>query len=135
MDWETYSKGLRNITGPKYLPYRNNVDWYMSVWVEGLLGCTYARQGRMNLAHAQIEKLESFSQFYPKVVNRFHKGVISYWKARIYAILGEKDKSVSFLTKSMEEGRRIDWGSFVYDWDLENLKGYEPYESLVKPQL
>ena len=134
MDWKTYSKGFKNNTGPKYLPYRHNVDWYMSVWIEGLLGCTYARQGRMNLAHAQIEKLGTFSQFYPKVVNRFHKGVISYSKARIYAILGEKDKSVSFLTKSMEEGRVIDWGSFVYDWDLANLKGYEPYESLVKPQ-
>jgi hypothetical protein len=134
MDWETYTKGFKNIAGPKYLPYRHNVDWYMNVWLEGLLACTYARQGRMNLAHAQIEKLGTFSQSYPKVVNRFHKGVISYWKARIYAILGEKDKSVSFLTKSMEEGRVIDWGSFVYDWDLENLKGYEPYESLVKPQ-
>ncbi len=131
MDWKTYSKEIINFDVPTY---RHNVDWYMSVWLEGLLGCTYARQGRMNLAHAQIEKLESFSQFYPKVVNRFHKGVISYWKARIYAILGEKDKSVAFLTKSMKEGRRIDFGSFVYDWDLENLKGYEPYESLVKPQ-
>jgi len=131
MDWKTYSEGIENISNN--LPYRYNIDWYMSVWVEGLLGCTYARQGRMNLANTQIEKLDSFSQFYPEVVNRFHKGVISYWKARIYAILGEKDKSVSFLTKSMEEGRRIDWGSFVYDWDLENLKEYEPYESLVNP--
>jgi len=132
MDWKTYSEGIEN--NSNNLPYRHNIDWYMSVWVEGLLACTYARQGSMNLAHAQIEKLDSFSQFYPEVVNRFHKGVISYWKARIYAILGEKDKSVSFLTKSMEEGRCIDWGSFVYDWDLENLKGYEPYESLVKPR-
>ena len=63
-----------------------------------------------------------------------HKGGISYWQARIHAVLGEKEQAVVRLAQSMEEGRCIDFSNFVYDWDLANLIGYAPYEELVRPR-
>lgn len=128
IDWETSAQGS---IPPTILA---NIDPYMNTWREGLLGSTYARQGKTNLAHVQIEQLESFRANFPGTLNRFHRGVISYWQARIHGVLGEKAEAVARLAQSMEEGRRIDYANFDYDWDLVSLKGYPPYEDLIKPR-
>ncbi len=128
-DWNNVGKGS---TVPKSI--LTNIDLHMSIWLEGLLGSIYARQGKTKMAQVQIDKLDSFSSVYPKKINRFHRGVIPYWQARIYAILGEKDQAVDALAQSLKEGRVIDYSNFVYDWDLTNLNGFEPYERLIEPK-
>lgn len=112
-----------------------HLNWHMETWRVGLLGATYARQGKRDLAYAQIEKLEASRATNPPTLNRFHKGTVSNWQARIHAALGDKEQAVRRLAQSMEEGRRIDFSNFVYDWDLASLKGYGPYEELVRPRL
>ena len=106
----------------------------MNVWLNSLLGCTYARQGKTQLAHDQVQLLESFRASKPNMNNRFHFGVISYHQARIYSILNEKEQAVASLKKSRKEGRSMDYNSFWFDWDLSNLKGYGAYEEFIKPE-
>lgn len=45
----------------------------------------------------------------------------------------QKREAVELLKRSREEGR---WfvGNFRLDWDLVNLKGYEPFEDLIRPK-
>jgi len=104
---------------------------YSQLWIEGFLGTIYARQGKTSQAKAQIEKLESYRPELPGVEGRKVRGVIPYWQARIYAILGEKENSVISLKKAMQEGRMSEHENFVFDWDLANLKDYKPYRDLL----
>ncbi|NND08688.1 MAG: hypothetical protein HKN87_20125 [Saprospiraceae bacterium] len=129
IDWVANAKG---VTVDSYLPITN---WHMNTWREGLWGSTYARQGKTDLAHAQIAKLESFRASFPGTLNRFQKGITPYWQGRIHAILGEKEESVAQLAQSMKEGRSsMDHGNLIYAWDLASLKGFEPYDELVRPR-
>ncbi|MDX2247337.1 MAG: adenylate/guanylate cyclase domain-containing protein [Bacteroidia bacterium] len=129
--WREFSRGV--LTG-NATTLENNVSWHMNIWVEGLLGAALARQGKREAAYAQIKTLEAMRPGYPPESQRLHRGTISYWQGRIYALLGDKEQAVAALTRSRDEGRTIDYGSFVYDWDLASLKGYTPYEELVRPQ-
>lgn len=130
-NWKEFSQGV--FTG-NFRHLDNHISWHMSIWVEGLLGAALARQGKREAAYAQIQTLDAMRPGYPPESQRLHKGTISYWQGRIYAILGDKEQAVAALTRSRQEGRTIDYGSFVYDWDLASLKGYSPYEELVRPQ-
>jgi hypothetical protein len=130
-DWKEYSKGV--FTG-SFSTFENNVSWHMNIWVEGLLGAAVARQGKREAAYAQIQTLEAMRPGFPPESNRLHLGTISYWQGRIYAILDDKEQAVAALSRSREEGRTLDYGSFIYDWDLTSLKGYAPYEEIVRPQ-
>jgi hypothetical protein len=121
VEWETF------ISDP--LTKRN--AWYMKLWVEGLLGASYARLGMHAEALAQVEILESLRPGDPRHTNRVFKGEVPYYQARIYAILGEPELAVQKLQKSMDEGRISEHGSFVQDWDLAGLKDYQPYKDLV----
>ncbi|MFK7922025.1 MAG: adenylate/guanylate cyclase domain-containing protein [Bacteroidia bacterium] len=129
MDWKTHAKG----SIPESIWH--NLDWHMDTWREGLLGTSYARQRKTDLARGQIEKLESFRASFPGSSFYMHLGVISYWQARIHAILGEKELSVARLTQSMKAGRTIEYEQFIYDWDLKSLQDYEPYQKLIRPPL
>lgn len=130
-NWKDYSQGV--FTG-NIVALENNVSWHMNIWVEGLLGAALARQGKREAAYAQIQTLETMRPGFPPESMRLHLGTISYWQGRIYAILGDQEQAVAALTRSRKEGRTMDYGSFVYDWDLVDLKGYAPYEELVRPQ-
>lgn len=104
----------------------------LDIWANGLLGAIYARQNKKEEALKQIEVLEAKRAIFPKFANRKSKGSIPYYQARIYAILGEKDLAVDYLKKSKLEGNIAEHDKFVFDWDLTNLKGYPPFEKLLK---
>lgn len=76
--------------------------------------------------------LETKRAIFPKFANRKSRGQIPYYQARIYAILGEKDLAVDYLKKSKLEGNIAEHDKFVFEWDLTNLKGYPPFEKLLK---
>jgi hypothetical protein len=104
------------------------------IWIDGFLGAIYARQGKSELAKKQIEKLESYRSEVDTFVPRKGRGTIPYYQARIYAILGEKEKAVASLKKSIHEGRLCEHPNFINDWDLANLYEYEPFIELMKFQ-
>lgn len=119
IDWDNYFSGEEVKT------------WYMKIWVEGLLGAVYARQGNAGKAQVQLEVLESLHREDPKAMSRMRKGEVPYYQARIYAILGDLDLAVEHLRRSMAEGRMSEHSNFVQDWDLTGLHDYPPYQELL----
>jgi len=55
------------------------------------------------------------------------------WRARIAAVLGEREEAVALLRRGFAEGLR--YGIWLHrDPDLEPLHGFQPYEDLVRPK-
>ncbi len=121
VDWENYFGD--------YWP--RQTYWYNELWVEGFLGSTLARQGRTDEAMAQLEYLETMRTDQPHMVNRLRKGSLSYYQARIYAILGMKEEAVEALRRAMREGKMNEFRSFDQDWDLAGLRDFPPYLDLI----
>ncbi len=67
-------------------------------------------------------------------INRpYLHGRTKRWQARIAAMLGERDEAVRLLRSAFREGRRF--GIWLHqDMYLESLRGYDPYEELVRPR-
>lgn len=130
---ERIFRDLKQIDWDSYLGRSgyNSYQWYMRVWVEGLLGAVYARQGKVKQAKEQLEELEALHPHDPLAMNRMFQGEVPYYQARIHAILGEEELAVQVLKLSMEEGRISEHGTFVQDWDLAVLRNYPPYLELV----
>lgn len=128
IDWVNYSDGTLDAS------LELNIQWHMNLWLNGLLGSAYARQGKADLAIAQIQLLESFRASKPEMNNRFHFGVVSYWQARIYAVIDEKELAVASLKRARKEGRSMDYNTFWFDWDLASLKGYGPFDEFIEPK-
>jgi TolB-like protein len=124
---------LRSVNWEEFLSdeHLKRDAWQMKIWVEGLLGSCYARQGKMKEALNQLTVLDALHPEEPNHMNRMRKGALPYYQARIYAILGDQEQAVDKLRQSMEEGRMSEQDCFVNDWDLASLKGYEPYRKLV----
>lgn len=106
--------------------------WFTDLWVEGFLGSIFARQGKTAEAYDQIAYLESLRPEFPGFVIRQRKGAISYYQARIYAILGEKEKAVEHLELAMREGKMTENRTFDQDWDFAVLKDYQPFRDLLR---
>jgi len=121
VDWDNYFTGNE----------AKQFHWYTRLWVEGFLGSTLARQSRTEEALAQVEYLESMRINQPNMINRLKRGSISYYQARIYAILGMKQEAVEALSRSIQEGKMYDFRSFDQDWDLAALGDFQPYRDLL----
>jgi tetratricopeptide (TPR) repeat protein len=121
---------------PRVQPYPSfpeNAYWEQ-MWYTSMLGCIYARLGETTKAKNQITELQRLGQLYPEIIALFHRGTSPYLIARIYAELGEKDLAVQYLQESAKQGRPFGYMSFTADMFLVNLKGYEPFEELIRPK-
>jgi len=121
VDWDNYFTGY----------WSRKFQWYTRLWVEGFLGSTLARQGRTEEALAQVDYLESMRVNQPSMTYRLKKGGVSYYQARIYAILGMKQEAVEALNRSIREGKMYGFRSFDQDWDLASLGDFQPYRDLI----
>ena len=106
---------------------------YSHLWVEAMLGFIYARQDKAELALQQVDKLTLMHTELPAPRTPVLRGLVPYYQAKIQALLGNKDLAVKLLRKSRSEGRPIIWSNFTTDWELASLRGYEPYEALIRP--
>ncbi len=122
VDWENYFTGV----------WTKKFHWYTELWVEGFLGSTLARQGRAEEALVQVEFLESMRINQPSMIYRLKKGSISYYQARIYAILGMKQEAVKSLNRAIQEGKMYEFRSFDQDWDLAGLRDFQPFRDLIE---
>jgi tRNA A-37 threonylcarbamoyl transferase component Bud32/tetratricopeptide (TPR) repeat protein len=92
----------------------------------GYLGAVAARQGESQEA-ARISRELAVLQ------RPYLKGSHTLRRARIAALLGERDEAVQLLRRAFSEG--LSFGTWVHiDMDLEPLRGYPSYEELVKPK-
>jgi predicted Zn-dependent protease len=103
---------------------------------KGWLGAIAARNGDRATAERISDELS-------RVDPKFLFGIDALWRAQIAAVLGDKDGAVALLKESIARGtgiskaRREQYGyGFLYPhlMDLESLRGYAPFEELVKPK-
>ena len=89
------------------------------------LGMIYARQGKADKAVGVIEELES-------KIGPFNYGEAEYHQARIYALLGEKEKAIDLIGKAIARGFKYDlWVTFDHDPDIMSLKDHPEYIRLM----
>jgi tetratricopeptide (TPR) repeat protein len=90
----------------------------------GMRGVLAARRGQPDSARAIAEQLERLRLPY---LNGRH----TRWRARIAALLGEKDAAVALLQQAYREG--VGFGIWLHaDMDLESLRGYAPFRELLR---
>jgi tetratricopeptide (TPR) repeat protein len=97
-----------------------NVDY------QGFLGVLAARMGDEAGAHAVLNALQSIDQ--PEV-----QAQVTVWRARITALLGDKDGAMTLLRQAVSQGTRF--GVRIHrDVNFEPLWDYPPFQELVRPK-
>jgi len=92
--------------------------------VFGYQGVTAAHVGEVSEARSRAGALASLG---PMV------GRTTLWRARIAASTGERDEAVELLRRAFAQG--VAFGLWVHvDPELESLRGYPPYEEVVRPK-
>jgi tetratricopeptide (TPR) repeat protein/TolB-like protein len=94
----------------------------------GWLGVAAARRGHRDVALRASGHLE-------RVDRPYLYGRHTYQRACIAAVLGEKERAVELLRQSFTEGKPLGRIWVVHaDASLESLRGYGPFEDLMKPK-
>lgn len=94
---------------------------------QGKVGALLARLGRIGEAQAVESRLAQLDRPYLR-------GEPTFWRACIAANLGERDRAVELLRQAATQGRYKDYfGATHRDLFLEPLKGYPPFEDLLRP--
>ncbi len=98
-------------------------------WIEGYLSVLAARRGDRDDALRQARRWEAFQN-----KQLYHRGL--NWRARIAAILGDRDEAVRLLREQFKEGRP--WAEalqqFHAEVDFESLQTYPPFQELIRPK-
>jgi hypothetical protein len=77
-------------------------------------------------AHAVLNALQSVNQ--PEV-----QAQVTLWRARITALLGDKDGAMTLLRQAVSQGTRF--GVRIHrDINFEPLWDYPPFQELVRPK-
>jgi predicted Zn-dependent protease len=61
-------------------------------------------------------------------------GQPSLYRARIAALLGDRAQATAFLRQALNEGVQPGGYDLRPDMDLKSLRGYPPFEELLRPQ-
>jgi tetratricopeptide (TPR) repeat protein len=99
----------------------------------GGLGVSEARLGHRSEAERLASRLASMDR-------PFSLGRSQYWRARIAAVLGDREGAVSLLRQAITHGQicAARWGfpaeSCHRDIDFEPLRGYPPFDELLRPK-
>lgn len=137
-EWEKTAlllQQLKQFDWQAYYGKSSLIQYQHPLWIAGLLGCIYAHQDKREAAMAQIEEIRLMEKDYNnKHHSPFTKGAIPYLQARIYAILGEKETAAALLGESIKQGRVFIWWNIYRDLDFLSLKGYAPFEELIRPK-
>jgi serine/threonine-protein kinase len=96
-----------------------------SVTYLGFLGAASARKGQNEEALQVSKELEADKRPYLR-------GNPTYWRARIAALLGDKEAAVNLLRQATKEGYY--YSSIHPTEDFESLADYPPYIQLMKPK-
>lgn len=94
---------------------------------QGKVGALLARLGRVGESRAVESRLARLDQPYLR-------GEPTFWRACIAANLGERDRAVELLRQAFTQGRYKDYfGATHRELFLEPLRGYPPFEDLMRP--
>jgi TolB-like protein len=114
---------------------KHPADYYFEIYYKGRLGALAARLGDTADARRVADELR-------RMEKPWLDGKHTFRAARIVALLGDKDGAVALLREAIAQGAGISevpdaYGyAFIYShcMDLESLRGYPPFEALVKPK-
>jgi tetratricopeptide (TPR) repeat protein len=98
-----------------------------SLWYKGRLGTIAARLGDRREALRLLDELQQID----RPAERF---LIQGLCARIAAQLGDFDRAVELLLDALAHGLPYYTSTPHADMDLEPLRGYQPFEDLVRPK-
>jgi tetratricopeptide (TPR) repeat protein/predicted Ser/Thr protein kinase len=108
------------LSGGLHCERPDNIDYY------GLLGSIAARKGNR-------EKALKISQGLKDNKTPYLFGNPNYWRARIAALLGDKEGAVNMLREAIKQG--LDYTDlYFYPQDFESLRDYPPFQQLMKPK-
>src|SRR5712692_2464790 len=96
------------------------------VTVQGFLGVLAARQERRADALGFERTLQAMSP-------RFLYGRHTMWRARIYAVLGERDAAVGLVQEAFAQGYPRGGVMHLFP-SLRSLRDYPPYQELLTPK-
>ena len=92
----------------------------------GTLGSIAARKG-------DRERALKISQETKDNKTPYLLGHPAYWRARISAVLGDKEGAVQLLQEAIKQG--LDYQNlYLYPQDFESLQDYPPFQQLMKPK-
>jgi tetratricopeptide (TPR) repeat protein len=97
---------------------------------QAYLGLLAARRGDRAEAERISLRLNGMRQRF-----RPGPGNASYWRARIAAILGDKETAVRLLKEAFDRGFAYDYTPALhFRVDFDSLRGYPPFEALMAPK-
>jgi tetratricopeptide (TPR) repeat protein len=92
----------------------------------GLRGVSAARLGDTAVAEKAAARLTELKE-------PFSYGSSTLWRARIQAVLGDRDEAMGLLRRAFGEG--AGFGVWVHkDMDLQMLRGHPPFEEYLRPK-
>jgi tetratricopeptide (TPR) repeat protein len=92
----------------------------------GLAGVSAARRGNAARARAALQELEGRPD--PQVLGRH-----TFWRARLAAVLGERERAVDLLRAALAQGLVFSLG--IHDApEFDSLREYPPFQELVRPK-
>jgi tetratricopeptide (TPR) repeat protein len=92
-------------------------------------------QGRRGFVAARMgdrKAASETSQWMAALSERFLYGQNTMWRARIAASLGDKKEAVDLIRQAIGEGEAYGW-HLHRDRELVLLRGYPPFEALLRP--
>ncbi len=93
----------------------------------GMLGVLAARRGDLRRAQSSDSALAALAP-------RYLKSAPMFWRAQVAAVLGDRDRAVTLLREALTRGR-IPAGSLLHhNLSFTSLRGYGPFEDLVRPR-
>jgi hypothetical protein len=91
----------------------------------GYLALAHAARGDCGRARATADSLGGLRR-------RWLYGQHTFWRAAIMAALDDRDLAVQLLQQAYREGQQMQ--SWHYHPALASLRGYPPFEMLVRPR-
>lgn len=96
--------------------------------VKAMVGAVAARQGNQR-AVVRIDR------WLAEQKGPYLNGAHTYARARIAAILGDRDRAVELYRQALDEGAGLEGGYGVHsDPDFESVRDYPPFQELTRPK-
>jgi tetratricopeptide (TPR) repeat protein len=64
-------------------------------------------------------------------VRPYQFGLVSYYRARVASVAGDREGATEYLTRAISEGRSFDIG-LHREIDFEPIRGFPPYERFIR---
>jgi hypothetical protein len=105
--------------------------WRIPLFLKGVVGNMYLKTGRVKKGTAMME--ECIARFLEIIEKHGENGTSAMLVSQTYAMLGEKEKALVYLSKAVDIGLMWGWEQIIdVDHTWENLWDEPQFKALVK---